>query len=210
MARPANVTRVVISGTSPAGESFAWGFWLNAGQGSLVATQATATAISTAFSANAAAQLRGLILATSSYTLVTVYSYETAAPAATYVAEAPISPGTGTGTDPAMPLQVAWAVTIRTAIAGRQYRGRLYLPVSSMLLTAHQVTQSQTSAVMNAVRGFLAAVNGSATVVGSVCVVSVVGGVATQATAITVDSRLDIQRRRAAEQTPLYSESSAV
>lgn len=71
---------------------------------------------------------------------------------------------TGTGTGNMLPPQVAIAVTLRTALAGKEYRGRVYLPgFSAAASDANgQAVAGATSAAVNFITGVQAALTSSA------------------------------------------------
>lgn len=211
MARPSNVSRVVINGSLPDGESFAWGFWMDSSYATQAATQLAANTIASFFNSTG---FRAIIIDylqnTCSYLSVDVYSYPTAGQPAQFLATAAITGGQGTGTSNALPLQVALCVTTLTGQVGRRRRGRLYLPITTGELTLHQLAQADINEIVDGLAAFFAALNGSANVNGTVCVMSVTGGFTTPINQLSGDSRLDIQRRRAADQDPLYTHSIGV
>lgn len=57
------------------------------------------------------------------------------------------APAAGVGTEPALPPQTAFGVTLRTAGAGRSFRGRVYLPGWSELASTTDGTIESTAAV---------------------------------------------------------------
>jgi hypothetical protein len=210
MPRPLNTTRVVMSGALPGGENFAWGFWLTGNYPNQADTQTAALTIGSYFETYALTALEGLLAADGSYQTCTVYSYSAATGAADFVGEVPIAGGVGTSVGASLPLQLALVVTLRTGQAGRRKRGRMYLPVTAQALTAHQMTQAQINAVTSALQDFIQNVDNGAAISGNVCVMSQVLGEKTAVTEITADSRLDVQRRRAASETELYQSSEAI
>lgn len=210
MPRPTSTSRVVIDGLLPGGEAFAWGFWTNAHAASQADAQAAAVGVAAEFVTHARTQLAFLLAADSSYQTVTFYSYINATGPADFTGQAAIAAGTGTGTGASLPLQLAHVTTLRTGLAGRRYRGRMYIPVNAMALANHQMTSSQNSATLQAIKDFLTAVNNRADVPGTISVVSQVVGEKQQITTVTADSRLDVQRRRAAGEAELFQASLAL
>lgn len=211
MGIPAESMRVSLVGHQGADEIFDTSFWV-AGAG-----VPTSNADANTYASQVSAQLGGptltelctLLYTDSGYDEVRVYSYPTGGPSASYIGTAAIGSGTGTGTS-AMPLQQCMVATLRTGLAGRSHRGRMYLPASGRGLdTGHVFNSTVTSAVCTALADFLSAVNG----LGSTNNVAVVSQTLTQATTVvevTVDQRPDIQRRRANRQSTGTMASEAV
>lgn len=210
MARPVDVQRVVVSGSLVGGEAFAWGYWLDSAAGSQTTCQAEADAIRTLLTDFDLTWLKPMISSDCSYDKVTVYSYETTDPAATYVAESTFASGVGTGAAGSLPLQLAVCASLRTDRPGRRYRGRLFLPINNATLTDHQLSDTQTDNIATSIAAHFTRVNANTTIVGAVSVVSVVGGFATPVASVIVDSRLDVQRRRAASEASLFEHLIAV
>lgn len=105
--------------------------------------------------------------------------------------------GAGTRT---MPNQVSLVQSLRTVIPGRRGRGRVFVPVgqvASSNLTAGQLTTTEAQAQATRFAAFL---NDWEPLLGQPCVVSTVGGTSDITTRVEVDTRFDIQRRRAAQQ----------
>lgn len=197
MPRPATSARVVISGQIAGSESFAFGFWMDDTVTTAAAANTAAAAVASAFSTNALTRLAALLATDSSYLQVDYYGYTTATGAATFHGQASIASGTGTGTGSSLPYQCACVVTLHTLFAGRRHRGRMYVPVNSATLSQHQLTSTQIGNINGACQDFLSAVNASSSVPGTVAVISQVIGEETVVSSISVDSRVDIQRRRA-------------
>ncbi len=198
-----NTVKVTIQGTAPGGEQFQTGFWLrDTPINSQAAANTLASAVVTSLGGGLLAFLVTAINADTAYTAVRVYAYPSGGPLASFVGEALIAGGTGTSTAASLPLQIASVATLHTGFAGRRYRGRMYFPVNALALTAHQFNSSLYSGLSSNVRAFFVSVNGIAGV-GEVVVLSQVGtGDAVPVTSVFVDSRPDVQRRRAASLTP--------
>jgi len=211
MAIPASTVHVQIRGTAPQGEIFQWGFWLGS---TTITSEATANALAldvwNHFVTFALGTATSLIPSTASYTEVRVYCYPTGGPTATFIGVHTPTPAPGTSAGNSLPLQCAAVVSLRTGFAGRQARGRLYLPVSANTLVTHQLTSATITNIANAWETFLEAVSTLAAV-GSVSVVSQVGsGTVRPVTQLIVDSRLDIQRRRANGEQVLFTQVRVV
>jgi hypothetical protein len=207
MGIPAGVSRWVLRGHLTGGEIFETGFWTQ----SAFTTPADANAAAAVAAANVVTDLGGplfnKITADCGYDEVRVYSYPSGGPAASVIGTAAIASGTGGGTSPVLPLQTAVCVTLRTPLAGRQHRGRMYFPMNVGTLTTHQLSSTDTNSIATGVATFLGRFNSAASPV----VVSQIGaGQKTQITTVTCDSKPDVQRRRAARVTPLNTGTHTV
>lgn len=210
MARPSNVTRVIINGHLEGGEVFNWGFWLDGTPTSQSLANTWAQTLADYFETYALTALAGTLDADSGYDGVTIYAYPDPAQGAAFTAEAAIDSGTGTSVAASLPQQVAWVVTTRTGLPGRARRGRMYIPVNALALTNHQLTTTQNASLLDAVATYVQNINNNADL-GNVTVVSQVGvGQENNVSQLTSDSRLDIQRRRANSESPLFSASEAI
>lgn len=205
MAIPLGYSRNVIHGTLEGGEIFEWGFWIAAAPTDAAAASAQASAIATAYTSAVAtgSPAHALMSTGDAITEVRVYSYPTGGPNATYVGTAPLSEaGSGTST---CPNQVAVCVTLETGLAGRRNRGRVYLPATHPgTLVAGQLGSATVTAVALFMQKFLQNVNSG---VGQpVVVLSQVASLANDVTVVRIDSRLDIQRRRANRQPATFTQ----
>lgn len=212
MPRPAFHLKVNLTGTLVNGEEFQTGFWVAYTLPAFTQAelQSFADDVATAFTANSAG-IRNLLSSTSEYGEVRVYEYTAAGPApATKIAVADLSlAGTGSGAG-LLPNQVALVATLRTALVGRRYRGRMYFPANASVLVAHQFSQAQIDAVASDVATFFGAVNDIDSHEPRVSVVSGVGSTSVPVTGIGVDSRADVQRRRAEQETELRQAETSV
>ena len=198
MAIVAGVNRLSIVGTGPSGEIFDTSFWV---EGPVVASNTQANALAEAaathFIASARAALLNLIYSDYVYRSIRAYCYPSGGPAASFIGEHSIGDAPGTASSPSLPLQTAMVASLRTGSAGRRHRGRMYLPASGAPITNHQFQSTNVNNVSAGMAAFFTALN--ADVVGAtVHIVSQVGGGAvTPVTAVIVDAKPDIQRRRA-------------
>jgi len=115
-----------------------------------------------------------------------------------------------TGTSSSVhPNQIACVATLLTGAAGRSRRGRIYLPATGVPLTNGELPEANCQEIADGVASFFTAINGpgGGTTVG---VASAKLGAIAQVTQIRVDSRLDVQRRRANKQTIAFQKESAV
>jgi hypothetical protein len=104
-----------------------------------------------------------------------------------------------------MPNQVAIVVTLQTGFSGRRNRGRYYLPCTRLAtLNLGQIPSTTVTAVALNAKAFLDAVNSA---VGQpVSVLSQVAGSAKPVTGVRVDSKFDIQRRRANREAAIFTQ----
>jgi hypothetical protein len=211
---PANSVRVVLTGHLPGSEQFNTGFWLHYVSGmpqtdddAKALSQRLATAVATPIDT-----LKSIINTASGYDAVRVYLYPTAGTQAFAVGETTLTGKTGTGSSGLHPLQTALVATLRTGYVGRRKRGRMYLPANAVSLSApnNQMSTSDTDAQANAVAAMLQAANNLADDA-YVAVISQVGsGDNSMVTEVRVDSRLDVQQRRADSQAATYQKIVAV
>jgi hypothetical protein len=211
MTIPVGTVKVVFGGSLPTPEKFAFSFWLGS---TPITTQAAAntlaTDIVTAFASTAKANVLAYLMNSGSYDNVKVYCYPVGGPTASVIGQATIASGAGTGTSNPHPLQCAIVVSLRTSFAGRRNRGRLYLPLTSVALTAHQLTSSQCADIAGAMAAFFNSLNANSSY-GDVSIVSQVGtGLVTKVSSVIVDSRVDVQRRRANRSVAIASNTQTV
>ena len=143
-------------------------------------------------------------------TKVTCYVYLSSTGGATYVGEYSSTPNPGTSSAAALPLQVGLVLTLRTGSAGRSFRGRMYLPINNLSLDAGH--EAPVAALADLCTSWATAFSdwntgGTGT---EVCVISTQRGVATPVTSVTMDSRMDVQRRRANRQAITATTANAV
>ena len=218
MAIPSGVYHVVFGGALAGGEVWESGFWVQGGlPGSLAEANATANlwwgqliGEGAGDSSNALnvtkAQLWSIDI---TITYVKVYVYTSGGPHADLIGEytEAFTPGTAARS---WPNQMCLVVSLRTGHAGRSYRGRMYLPagVGSLTTVGNYATSAATAIAdawalcftdWNAVEGN-----------GIPCIVSRVASAATNISEVIVDTRPDIQRRRANKQVITAAETASV
>lgn len=157
--------------------------------------------------------LKAFISPSQRYSGVSAYGYSgTPDDDATGSSDGIIGVAQGTGTGAArLPLQTALVATVKTALTGASYRGRLYLPYTAGALGSnHQVSNDDTDAFV-AIAGILLeqmqiawGSTDSSSASGEVGVWSPTKNLFTIATHVTVDTRTDVQRRRAANQSATH------
>lgn len=202
MAIPAGVYRVVFGGTLFGGEVWESGFWV---QGAVPTSNSVANACAqlwwgqltaTDGSGGVTITKTSLWNGTISMTYAKVYCYPTGGPAATYIGTYSGTPVTGSGTG-SLPNQCCLVASLRTGTAGRRYRGRMYLPIGVLGSgVGGQITGAVATTVATGWSTCFSDWNASGDN-GKVVVVSTAGGVATEIDLVQVDTRLDVQRRRA-------------
>jgi hypothetical protein len=203
--QPAGLTRFILSGTSPEGEIFQTGFYELLTNP--VTTQAEAQTVVNQMrdqfqdtDTGAADILATILPTTAAYKEVTGYFYSGASPTAAFVAVAAVDPARGTGTGAgSLPLQTCMVVTLLTGAAGRRNRGRMYIPAYGAVIAANEFT-AEIGTILNGIKNWWNAAQGSG-VDGRFVVYSSVGSTVRNITSLRVDSRPDIQRRRANTQT---------
>jgi hypothetical protein len=208
--------RVVVKGTAPDGEIFNFGFWGGppapvASQGDL---QDMVGELVNTFVDGPLPYLRSMVDSGFVYTGLSAYYYATGSQtAATFSAEGVIATtdGTGTSTQPPKPLQTCLVASLRTQLPGRANRGRAYVPAGNVLMTAeHQADDTVTVNLSNALADWLSMWQTDGSINMIAVAVSKVHQTAYALTAVQVDSRCDVQRRRANKQAAHTSHSAAV
>lgn len=205
---PSGFSRYVWSGTLASGEIFQTGFWAS---GSF-ADEATADAAATTEASNIATDMASYWSShqASSCALnkITIYSYPTGGPTASIIGQATVSGVVGTQSTGIMPDQVCTVATLLTGAAGRRNRGRMYIPLTSAVLdSSAQVPVVTTDALALALATHFARFDTSPP---GVVVLSQIAGTARRVNSVVVDSRVDIQRRRADRQTIARKSTHAV
>lgn len=207
---PSGYSRNTISGHLRNGEEFAWSFWCDEAPSDQGATQTQADFIATDFNnlATTSGNPMGFIDSDSGYDKLTVYSYLDTSGKATHVAEADLG-HVGTSSSGSLPNQCSLVCSLRTATAGRRGRGRVYLPCNDTVMSSGQVASGNVGQLATWMAAFLTSVNGD---LGDqhVVVLSQVSGTAHPITSVVVDSKIDIQRRRAKSEVALHSDTEAV
>ncbi len=211
MAIPAGCTKFNLTGTAVGGEQFNTGFWIDQGfstEGDL----SLACAAVRAYFEGHCTNIKLLIRSDTAYTAVKGYSYPSGGPNASVVSFNTITAGVGTGTS-TQPLQSAVVATLTTGLAGRSRRGRMYLPASGALLVTadHQISPTVAGNIASDVATFFNAINTDAgAITGSVSVMSSRLSSLVHVTGVKVDTRIDIQRRRANRESVTGSGSATV
>lgn len=207
---PLGYSRNVISGSLPNGEIWATGFWCDEAPSDQAATQTQANDFATDL--NARWGITGAPnnhwAAGTTADKITVYSYLDTTGRATHVAEAALT-ATSSNTQ-SCPNQVSICTTLLTGVAGRRNRGRMFWPANApAALTNGELSSAWVDNLATWLAGTITSLNGD---LGGqhVVVLSQVAGTSHSVNAVSVDSRLDIQRRRADRERPAHTKVLAV
>jgi hypothetical protein len=216
MAIPADVYHVRVGGSRVGGEQWETGFWVS---GATPTSNSEANALAALWlgqlmandTSGAIAQSSlHLFAATTTIDYVRVYCYPGGGSTAQYIGVATQTPATGPKSQ-TCPNQAALVVSLRTELAGRQHRGRMYLPLDTLNGgSGAQLSTTDVIAVSLAWATCFTDWNASGDN-GTVVVVSRVGaGAAVPVTDVVVDGRADTQRRRANKQAALTTSAHVV
>jgi hypothetical protein len=195
-------SRTTFSGTLPGGEIFGWSIWTSEAPATVAAAQTQADAYAAAFGTSLGPDVLDpvqLLNTGGSYKRATVYGYLDGTGHASVIATSPcVHPGSSSAHT--LPNQCAVVVSLRTALAGRTNKGRIYLPVGNMALDSNgQLPAGDSALIVSWAKRFLDSLNTIASP-GKVEIFSTKLGTGTPITTVAVDSRVDIQRRRANRQ----------
>lgn len=213
MGIPANAVKITYNGHLSNGEIFSWGSWFDAltalTQAELDSLLSTAT---TAFASDLQAQQVIQLDTGSGYDGAKAYYYDGSGPHAALISEESLSVvGSSSGTD--MPLQTCAVASLRTGRPGRSYRGRIYFPYLEGALTSHQFPSTFCSNFATDVANYLTAIktaSGGGFRAADPVVMSSMKSAMTPITQVLVDSKPDVQRRRAESEAILHVGSQVV
>jgi hypothetical protein len=199
---PIGTIRCSLRGTLPQGEQFNTSFWL--ADSPIVTgaqTQDAAALIATAWNTTGGPAVGATFSVGTRVDEVRLYAYPFGGPTATFIAAAPVTAGVGVATTNLLPLQTCLVVSLLSAFAGRTKRGRMYVPLTSNALVAHQTNVTPPNIIATGMKGFFDALNAQSGSLGKVSVVSQKGaGGSVPVRSLKIDSRCDIQRRHANRQ----------
>lgn len=208
---PLGYSRHVLIGHLSGGEIFQTGFWVSEAPSDAAATTADAQAVATYLNAHWAdtGSPVSLLDSASGYDSIKVYSYPNGGPDASYVGEANLTGAVGTGTQ-SLPDQCALVISLHTGMSGRRHKGRMYLPMTKgTVATGGQLAGSLVNNYATWWATTFGGIN-SAVSPGFAVVLSQVAGSAQRVTEVAVDTRVDIQRRRADRIVPAATATAAV
>lgn len=201
MPLPSGTVKVIIGGTLPGGEQFAYGYQLKrTGATTQFQLDQLAGACTAALKNNfLTAGVRGLIASSVIHQTVTLYLY-TGGATASLISQSTGINVAGLDASACLPNQCAQVVTLNTGIPGRSSRGRSYLmPLSCgrILTGTGQISNADCVLLANAFAAMLGAVKASSPEAGLPVVASGTKGSSLPITSVAVDSKVDTQRRRA-------------
>lgn len=193
--------RVIFGGSMPGGEEFSTGFSVDGSGGfDQAGLNTLLTSVSTAFSASTfltdwqASNTDGVVIRT-----ISAYYYAAPGPASLVAEQAHTFPGSSSSAVP-MPNQCAVVLTLNTGRPGRSYRGRMYWPMN-IAARGHDglMTATQAQNYAQHLAAFFTTLNGTYSV--HPVVASTTKNSLTAITAVSCDTRVDVQRRRGASET---------
>lgn len=198
---------MVLRGVMPGNEIWETGFWMSdTGVASEAAANALAQIIWGTITANdTSGAMRTLSVkawkVTIKFTEVRTYVY-TGGTTAAYIGSFVGSPAlAGSSSGAILSNQTAMCLSLRTGLAGRRNRGRMYLPVNGLALNNDaQWDAADLQTIADGWRIFMNDVNASDT--GKIVVVSRTATQFHPITGLILDSRPDVIRRRANQQLP--------
>lgn len=213
MGIPASAAHVIVRGHLGGGEQFAYGFWFQTIGGM---TQAILDNLRVTFSQAYTSALQPTQLACLApdcgLDSITAYGYTGGATAAFTSAETRNQ--VGTTASKVLPLQTSCVASLRTGRPGRSFRGRAYLPVLTKTLAQYQFQNADVDVIANGVANMLSTVNDATGTGGFNRAIPVVmsskQGLLTPITSVTVDSKPDVQRRRARSEVVAYTKVTAL
>lgn len=141
------------------------------------------------------ASLKSLVSSLCTLDYITCQKIQPTPPAAVRT----LSVGTaGTSGSSALPPQCAVVLSLRTALSGRRYRGRMYLPgiPTSKVTSNGTLTTTDRQAYADSAKGMMVAMDALFSGSDELCVYSRVEDHKERVTSIRVGNRIDTQRRR--------------
>lgn len=216
MAALTESVRVVVAGKLTGGEIFNWGLW--GGPPAPIATQGDlqdiVNELVNTFVDGPLPTLRSLMDATCAYQTISGYYYPTAgSTSALFGAQGNIASadGTGTATTADHALQNSLVASLRSELPGRANRGRAYIPAVSCATNGqHQANPPVVTDLANDLADWCGVWQTNGAINLAPIVVSRTHATAYPLARIQVDTRFDVQRRRANRQTIFFTQSTVV
>lgn len=217
MAPPAKSVRVVFGGSLNGGEVWSTGFWTVDHEATF--NQDTAQALALYYDGLASGSgstgamsrtLENIMTTSSNWQTTKTYLYtggsNTAAFAGEYVKPTPIAGSQSSH----MPNQVCLVATLRSGLPGRRNRGRMYLPAGggSLDTASGEFGSALIQTIATDWAALFTEINQGQDA--TAAIVSNAGSTSTPIHQVTVDSRCDIQRRRANKQAISYTVTGQV
>lgn len=120
----------------------------------------------------------------------------------------------GSAAKPTMPPQCAVVASLKTDHAGRSARGRMYFPLNAADLSSNQLTSTVIGSLASDLAAYFGALKTGAITPSGSGVFAVIASGKTGSvypiTSVTVDSKVDTQRRRAMKIAPAFTNVSPV
>lgn len=213
---PAGTCKVILYGTFGTGDIWETGFsMIDTGVTSASLASALANIIAGTLGASDASGAMTITLAHimddfSKWLGVRVYAYVNGGTKADFIGEYVLPAARVGGKVVSKPNQCALVLTLRSDLAGRSHRGRMYLPATGLDIDTQdgQVSQADLNTVLSGwVTGF-SDINDSDT--GEIVITSVVLDANTPVSSLTLDSKVDIRRSRAKQEPVLRRANGAV
>ena len=215
VAIPINTQRIAIFGSNPGGEIWETGFWLlgglptSAGAANEQANDIWDTCLSESDPPLFPFMQTSMLNAQGNIRGVRVYVYTNGGPRANFVGEYTAPAPLAGSSNYFLPDQCCLVATLQTGLSGRRNRGRMYLPATGLATLPSGQTPAATAQGlgMNLAALFTDLAGSSA---GVPVVVSTMGGTTHPITSVKVDTKIDIQRRRANKQPATASTTAPV
>lgn len=212
MAIPSGYSRSTFYGTLPGGDIFNFSLWANEAPADQAATQAQADAFATEFKVSPGTNVSAwqICSTTTTFSGVRVYSYLDTTGKATHIADSAIGQAGTASSGSTLPNQCCVVVTLKSAVAGRRSQGRIYLPCTNQALSS---PPALSTAIVTGLANWMAdLIHRLNSHIGSqkIGVLSQVGATFQPFTTVKVDSKIDIQRRRANKGVISYTYSTPI
>jgi len=203
--QPAGAVKVIFDGITQGGEVFAHSFWFDAGTApTQTDLELFRTAAKLTFdSILGTTAIKALFPTTTSYKNVNAYSYAGGPNVDRVAGKQALATWVGTSSS-GLPNQCAMVLSLITGVPGRSFRGRSYLPGpgTGQLSSTGQISASTITALGTAWQGWVNGMQagGGGTPAWTAIVASATRNAKTPLIDLGFDTRMDVQRRRAAKQ----------
>lgn len=202
MGIPANTLRISIAGKIALTDVWNCSLWLRpVGEATAPTNGAdAATLLATLCGGTEWTNLKAAILANmrsiDTIATQTMYSYAASGTTATASAQQ-ADAGVGTGSAMTHPPQVCQVLTLLTGVAGRQHRGRIYLPATGVAVSSTTELATDTLSTVRSTISLWNKRNALLTLGWAMYVVSQTATSSLPVKTVRADNKLDVQRRRA-------------
>lgn len=204
----------VVHGKAPGGEIFQFGTWV-AMPAAFTDQDDANGAVGEVINAFVDHALPAMVTKVQSDTIfegIRVYGYHGYGSLSYVQAEGVIAPEDGTGTSslPQLPLQSCIVASLRSDVPGRSGRGRMYVPITASDLNNHEYQAAYCTSLAEGIASWFNIDNANGAVHGFHSVRSIAKAAGYQIARIVVDSRPDIQRRRADREAIGFSSTAII